>query len=127
MTERPKEQPEIADGSGEASLLSVGPPVRVEIGLTMNVDGEWCAYGDNRPSQNHWRNSMKYTIVADVPRPTLQQVSAVCHPSNEKIISALRAIAELTIPPNDAPPNDIQAAAYRARSVAREALGIEDE
>ena len=39
---------------------------------------------------------------------------------------ALRTIAEMHVPANDADANSIQAAAYRARAVARAALGIED-
>lgn len=98
----------------------------VEIGLTMNVAGEWVAYGDNKPSQNTWRNSARYKIVADVPRPTIQEVSGTCHPCDETIMRALRTIAEIEVPPNDADPTAIQRAVYRARSVARDVLGIED-
>ena len=100
--------------------------IRVDIGLTMNTAGEWVAYGDNQPSQNTWHNSARYRIVADVPRPTRVQVSGVCHPCDGAIMRALHTIAKMEVPPNDADPNTIQAAVYRARSVAREVLGVED-
>jgi len=59
--------------------------IRVEIGLTMNIEGEWVAYGDcGHLTQNDWRNSMRYKVVAYVPKPVPQEVSAVAHPIEHK-------------------------------------------
>ena len=50
--------------------------VQVEIELTINTDGEWVAYGDNRPTQNTWHNSTRYKIIANIPKPTTKTIHA---------------------------------------------------
>lgn len=73
-----KHAPKMVGGNVRTKAEQKRKLIKVRISLTMNCDGEWTAYGcSDELTQNTWKHSQKYVIVAEVPAPVVEEFEGV--------------------------------------------------